>query len=1364
MHTHIVGTNRTMAVQLPPYPQFEITDDPSVASKWEDWIDGFEAMITAMKVKEAEDKKAMLVHYAGGDVRKLLKKLPEIPGEDKTVYETAKEALTSYFSPKMNRVYLMYALLQLKQKPGETMDSFHMRVQEKMKPIDLESLTKAEIIDLLRLTQLVNNCTNTTLRKKALKDGLKIDDFLDHARASERADLQTKEIEEAGTSHIQAVSGVKDAQPRRQGAEGRNPRWRRQATRTQNQNNDQTPNSEKPKEAKQCYRCGGPFPHVGPCPALRVECNKCHRIGHYGKVCMSVTKNTVRMVHDQDTDSQDQEDDYLVIPYVTIAAIEDHTCAEIQMGETKFQVVVDTGASVNVMSEQTYKHMSTHPLVASDKKLCAYGPEGSRTKLPIIGKIQGHVQSNITQKRVKAEFHVIQGKASNLLGCSTAAELGLVSFPARAVNARSTTLEDLMEEYADRFQGIGKLDTQVKLHIDDKVTPIQQKTRRVPFHVRDEVENELDRLQEMDIIEEASGPTTWVSPIVIVHKTQGVRICIDSRAINTAIKRERYPIPTIDEVIAEMNGATRFSKIDLNKGYHQLELHPESRPITVFTTHKGLFQYKRLSFGINSAAEIFQKKVAEVVQNIPGVRNISDDIIIFTKDEEHLATLRRVLQRLRDHNLTMSKEKCIFDVPTIDFFGHTFSADGVAANKKKIEVILEAGAPETRSELQSLLGMSQYVSRFVANYSSIVAPLQQLTHQNENWRWETEHQAAFEQLKTRLAETHTLSYFQMNLPTELIVDASPVGLGAVLTQKTESGEIKVIGYASRRLTPTESRYSQTEREALAVVWACEHYHTYLFGADLTVISDHKPLEGIMNNPLSKPTARLERLCLRLQPYKVSIKYRRGSENTADFLSRHPVDRASKRPWLDEQMTEVCVSAIHTYEEEGLTLEEIRKEVAEDPEMQYLVKGITDHKWFYLEDCLKPYNPIKDELCVADGIILRGDRILIPPKLQKRAVKIAHRSHQGIVKTKALLRETLWFPGMDKLVEQAVSGCLPCQAATHGGTIHEPLRMSPLPEGAWEEVSIDFCGPFPTGEYLLVVVDDFSRYPEVEIVHSTSASATIPRLDAIFARHGIPKTARTDNGPPFNGELFDRWCRTIGMEHRKITPLWPKANGEAERFMRTIEKATRTAMTEHGSWKQEIFQFLRHYRATPHSTSGSSPAEMLFNRKMRTELPVPQTRRRWSDSDTKGNLLESLRQKDRRVKAYMKELADARNHSKMSTLAEGDSVLVRQRKVDKLSTPFSTKTYEVKRRVGSMITAQCGTHRTTRNISMFKQVNLPVPEQVPASDPVVEDTPEIPADSAENVPLDRAVQQAGDNLRRSGRDRKPPQHLNDYVCK
>ncbi len=319
--------------------------------------------------------------------------------------------------------------------------------------------------------------------------------------------------------------------------------------------------------------------------------------------------------------------------------------------------------------------------------------------------------------------------------------------------------------------------------------------------------------------------------------------------------------------------------------------------------------------------------------------------------------------------------------------------------------------------------MAQYVARFIPRYSDIVVPLQNLTHQNQRWRWRDEHQKAFDRLKGHLANTHSLSYYDTSLDTELVVDASPVGVGAILTQKSDKGEVRVVEYSSRRLTDTETRYSQTEREALAVVWACEHFHIYLYGAQFQVISDHKPLEGIMNNPLSKPTSRLERLCLRLQPYKMRVQYQPGKFNQADFLSRHPKSRElppGGKSWINKQTEGVCVNALQAYEADGMTRDVVRKAMAKDETMQKLMQAINSQRWHTTDDRITPYKKIKEELCTVDGLILRGDRLVIPESLHQKAVDIAHNGHQGIVKTKGLPRETLWFPGIDRMVEHTIA--------------------------------------------------------------------------------------------------------------------------------------------------------------------------------------------------------------------------------------------------------------------------------------------------------------------------------------------------------
>ncbi|KAL9982765.1 hypothetical protein ACROYT_G004862 [Oculina patagonica] len=303
------------------------------------------------------------------------------------------------------------------------------------------------------------------------------------------------------------------------------------------------------------------------------------------------------------------------------------------------------------------------------------------------------------------------------------------------------------------------------LPVVGNVKPLAQKYRRLPFHIRDQVEAELKNLEELDIIERAEGPTPWVSPIVVAPKKTGIRICVDMRAANQAIERERHPVPTVEDLIVDLNGATVFSKINLNQGYHQLELDEDSQ---------------------------------EVLQGIDGVRNISDDIhvIVFGKNQsDHDDALQAVLQRTREHNLTADPAKCLFNQSSIDFFGHHFSADGISADDKKVASLINASPPKNATEARSFLGLAQYLARFIKDFASISAPIRQLTHQNAKWVWGPKQQRAFDRLKASMAASEIMKYFNPSLKTELIVDASPVGLGAILTQVTADGGTNIVAYA-----------------------------------------------------------------------------------------------------------------------------------------------------------------------------------------------------------------------------------------------------------------------------------------------------------------------------------------------------------------------------------------------------------------------------------------------------------------------------------------------------------------------------------------------------------------------------------------
>lgn len=406
-----------------------------------------------------------------------------------------------------------------------------------------------------------------------------------------------------------------------------------------------------------------------------------------------------------------------------------------------------------------------------------------------------------------------------------------------------------------------------------------------------------------------------------------------------------------------------------------------------------------------------------------------------------------------------------------------------------------------------------------------------------------------------------------------------------------------------------------------------------------------------------------------------------------------------------------------------------------------------------------FRHVKDSLCLnSDGtIILKETQIVIPAALQNRVIELAHEGHQGVNKTKAFLRSKVWFPRMNEMVEATIQHCIPCQVNSRRN--YEPLKMSELPAAPWLNVSMDFCGPLPSGDYLLVMIDEYSRYPVVEIVRNMNTEKIIPIVDKIFSLFGFPKILKTDNGPQFISRKWKEFMNACGIEHRKITPLWPKANSQAEGFNKPLMKSVRAAHIQRKNWKQEIYNFCRMYRTTPHITTQYTPHFLMFGRIPRTKLPEAFSNKCQEDKNVRRN--------DNLAKWKMKINADIRNKARASDLRIGDKVLIMLPKVNKLSSKFNPIPLTVTRTKGSMVTAQRPDGSLiTRNSSFFRR--LPSDIKKPSLE-CQEYADEFYEDSQFGDTRPEAEQQnlIGSErnqveVRRSTRVRRPPAYLKDYV--
>ena len=1372
-------------------------DDPNLGAKFTDWLERFENELIAWGIEDDRQKKALLISTAGDVAWEKWRTCTPVEKGDDKAYKTAKETLSEYFDKKRDPDFEITKFRECTQKQEQSIDAY---------VTELRALTRhcgfGERVDNEIKLQIKLNCASSRLRRKAFAEPQwKLDDLLKYARALEISNKQASEVE-SSSNNANTVKFTKA----RQATRGRQ----------QRQHERRAPTSKTTKNT--CGHCGYEYPHPGgveSCPASKSTCRNCQRKGHYERMCRQ-KKTTVTGIPTQfsrpyqrnnngprrsansttfnnsdgqpttedvipgtkSTFSDDSDDDDPHFVYQAYGLTTNKLPKfEILIAGNTVTVTADTGSTCNIIDEETYQKINENYIKTkkTEVKLSNTTQEimtyNSNKPLPLLGKFKAHAESK--DKVIVTTFYVTKGNPGNLLSFNSCLDLKLIQVSNsinHAYTSGSINTDQIVNKYPEILEErIGKLkDYEVKLHINPDVKAVAQPHRRIPFHLRDKVEAEIRQLLEADVIEKVEGPTPWVSPIVVTPKPKQpdkIRMCVDMRAANAAIERERYITPTVDDIIGQVHGSSIFSKLDLRAGYHQLPLAQESRYITTFATHTGLYRYKRLSFGINAAAETFQHTISLLLADIPGAINISDDIIVFGKtQQDHNETLDKVLKKVSDNRLTLNAKKCEFNKTSLEFFGFIFSDGGMKPDPKKVEDIQNLVPPTNTKELRSILGMTGYSSRFIQDYATITAPLRELTHKNSTWSWMTKHQKAFDTLKEKLQSAPALAYFDMLKSTEILVDASPVGLGAILTQKDGNGDSHVIAYGSRSLTKTEQNYSQTEREALAIVWGCEHYHLYCYGKPLTVYTDHKPLTSIFSNPLSRPTPRIERWSLRLQPYQPTILYAPGPDNPADYSSRHP-RKHTQTTSREEKVAEEYINFISQNATPiAIDLEEVKRETLNDHTLQRVIESIRNNNWHHKDSqdikldnkVFKSFQTVKDELSVnAEGnLVLRGTRLVMPESLQNRSVDIAHEGHQGMAKTKAMIREKVWFPFIDTLIEDKINSCLACQAVTKQ-PIREPLQMSRLPDEPWLEISADLCGPLPSGQHLLVVIDDYSRFPEVEVVHSTSADAVIPHLDNIISRHQIPAKIRTDNGSPFNSESFSRYVQHMGIKHRKITPLWPEANGLCERFMRNIKRICTTAKVEHKNWRQELNIFLRNYRATPHSSTGVPPHTALYGRPMRTKLP-----------EVPLNLPKDkeMRIKDQRSKDVMKKYADQRRHTKPSSLRPDDEVLVHKGKAHQRKTEpyYEPHPYTVIDKKGSMVTASDGQHSITRNSSMFKHVKLEASTNLENNDQDADiDILETsPAETPVNPDMERDTQERRYPLRTTRG--QPPQALRDFV--
>ena len=428
----------------------------------------------------------------------------------------------------------------------------------------------------------------------------------------------------------------------------------------------------------------------------------------------------------------------------------------------------------------------------------------------------------------------------------------------------SSKLDEVLSEHKEVFQeelGVFK-NVKATLHVRPDTTPKFCKPRSVLFALREPIEKELDRLVQQGVLEKVEY-SEWAAPIVAVMKPDGnVRICGDYKVtINQYLEVDKHPLPKAEDLFVELSGGGgKFSKLDLKNAHNQIMLDDNCREFVTINTHEGLFRPTRLPYGVASASAIFQSKMEQLLQEIPMVVCLVDDILVSGQDDaSHLAHLNEVLSRLRAANLRLRLDKCTFLQPSAEYLGYLINAQGLYTTDKKVAAIAAAPTPQNVQELRSFLGMLNYYSKFVKNYSMIAQPLTQLLQKGVDWKWTSKQTDAFKQLKQLIVSAPVLTHYDPKLPVVLDADASAYGIGAVISHIFPNGEERPIAFSSWTLSKAERGYAQVEREALGIIYGVKKFHLYLFGKKFKIRTDHKALTTILGPKTGIPTLAAERL-------------------------------------------------------------------------------------------------------------------------------------------------------------------------------------------------------------------------------------------------------------------------------------------------------------------------------------------------------------------------------------------------------------------------------------------------------------------------------------------------------------------------
>ncbi|EYC07744.1 hypothetical protein Y032_0069g372 [Ancylostoma ceylanicum] len=895
---------------------------------------------------------------------------------------------------------------------------------------------------------------------------------------------------------------------------------------------------------------------------------------------------------------------------------------DVEINGHPLSLLLDTGAMITLISKPNWNRLGKPQLQNSDTVVNA----ANGTRIPTDGRFEADFKLNrsdgsqhsgrgfcyVTENLDVFGWEWIQ-KIPDLVKPLQKYINGATILPDPGAIRREEIVAKLKTDYADVFKvGLGRCTvTKATLQLKPDAYPVFIKKRPVPYAYVTTLDAEIDRLLREGVLSPVDY-SAWAAPVVVVKKANGsLRLCADfSTGLNDALMLHQHPLPTPDDVFTKLNGGTTFTQIDFADAYLQIELDDAAKELLTINTHRGLLRYNRLPFGVKSAPGIFQQIMDSMICGLNGCAAYLDDVIVTGRTiEEHVANLEALFKRISAYGFRVRVEKCNFLMPQLRYLGNIIDATGRRPDPSKIEAIQKMPEPRDIGQLRSFLGMLNYYGHFLSEMRQLRAPMDALLKKDVPFIWTAECQEAFQRAKDALVSDLLLTHFDPSKEIVIAADASEYGIGAVISHRFPDGTEKAIQHASRSLTAAEKNYGQVEKEALAITFGVRKFHRYIYGRRFRLLTDHKPLLAIFGSKKGVPvyTAnRLQRWALLLKNYDFTIEYTSTSNfGQADALSRLIAEQSTPEEDMVIAAIEMDATTIfnHATSKLPVNARRIAEETAKDPVLKQILEFVKKGVWPKRTDAVTSrFASLRGSLSTQQGCLLVGDRIVIPERLRDAVLQELHDGHPGMTRMKMLDRKNVYWTNINKDIEDRVRKCNRCQEMAKK-PVKTTLSSWPIEDKPWTRIHADFAGPLD-GKVYLVIVDAYSKWPEIIEMSTTTTNATIRELTRLFAQFGNPQTLVTDNGPQFTSKNFENFCTRNGIRHLKSPPFYPQSNGQAERFVdtfkRTFQKLKREARAP-----EALQRFLITYRRTPcpSAPGGESPAEAFLGRTIRTKLSL-----------------------------------------------------------------------------------------------------------------------------------------------------------------